>query len=170
MTKSEYAIILDFLPYGYSGSEKKTPIAQAVDFDSLMLLELVPRRGVKLLESEKVYIGSDRREKIYFVNGILRSEKLTEKAKKNLHNHFMSFDTKEVLKKIKKEAGNANGIQLVSLDESKGIALYNDLPKGQLKKMQNLLDIFIPSRSIKIRTQRGMLRQTSIKKGMYFQH
>lgn len=79
--KEDYAIILDYLPYGYPMGGKMNPLAQAIGEKSLSLLELVPRRGVTLTTKEKVYIGPDKRDKIYFIAGRLPREKLTETAK-----------------------------------------------------------------------------------------
>ena len=79
--KEEFAIILDFLPYGYPMGKRTNPIAQAVGEKTLALLELVPRRGVTLAPKEKVYIGPEKRDKIYYIEGRLSKEKLTETAK-----------------------------------------------------------------------------------------
>jgi len=79
--KEEYAIILDYLPYGYPMGGRMTPIAQAIGEKTLVLLELVPRRGVTLEQKEKVYIGSEKRDKIYYIAGRLQKSKLTESAK-----------------------------------------------------------------------------------------
>jgi len=81
MEKEEYAIILDYLPYGYPLEKKMIPIAQAIGTKNLVLLELVPRRGVSLKPKEKVYIGEGKRDKIYYILGRLPKEKLTENAK-----------------------------------------------------------------------------------------
>jgi len=64
--KEEYAIILDFLPYGYPLEKKMMPIAQAIGTKRFTLLQLVPRRGIKLEIAEKVYIGEGKREKILY--------------------------------------------------------------------------------------------------------
>ncbi|HUS51083.1 MAG TPA: DUF655 domain-containing protein [Candidatus Paceibacterota bacterium] len=79
--KEEYAVVLDYLPYGYPLEKKMMPIAQALGLSNLTLLQLVPRRGVKLELEEKVYIGEGKREKIYYILGRLPREKLTETAK-----------------------------------------------------------------------------------------
>jgi putative nucleotide binding protein len=79
--KEDEAIILDYLPYGYPMAGKTNPVAQAVGVKTLILLELVPRRGVTLEAKEKVYIGPDKRDKIYFIAGRVPKEKLTETAK-----------------------------------------------------------------------------------------
>lgn len=84
MEKEEYAIVLDYLPYGYPLEGKMIPIAQAIGMNNFTLLQLVPRRGVKLELKEKVYIGEGKREKIYYILGRLPPEKLTETAKLQL--------------------------------------------------------------------------------------
>jgi putative nucleotide binding protein len=82
--KEEYAIILDYLPYGYPLEKKMMPMAQAMGFENFLLLQLVPRRGIKLEVGEKVYIGDGKREKIYYIFGKLPENKLTESAKEFL--------------------------------------------------------------------------------------
>jgi len=82
--KEEYAVVLDYLPYGYPLEKRMMPIAQALGLSNLTLLQLVPRRGVKLELKEKVYIGEGKRDKIYYILGRLPREKLTETAKLQL--------------------------------------------------------------------------------------
>ena len=84
MEKEETAIILDYLPNGYPLEKKMMPIAQAIGKKSLILLELVPRRGVSLDIGEEVYIGEGKRDKIYYILGRLQREKVTESAKNQL--------------------------------------------------------------------------------------
>src|SRR3989344_2988932 len=80
--KEEFAIILDYLPYGYPmDTGNRSPVAQAIGTTTLILLELVPRRGMTLESKEKVYIGPDKRDKIYYIAGRLPREKVTETAK-----------------------------------------------------------------------------------------
>jgi putative nucleotide binding protein len=85
MTKEENAIILDYLPYGYPLEKKMMPIAQAIGEKNFTLLQLIPRRGIKLELKEKVYIGEGKRDKIYYILGKLPVNKLTETAKVQLH-------------------------------------------------------------------------------------
>jgi putative nucleotide binding protein len=84
MEKEENAIVLDYLPYGYPLEKKMMPIAQAIGSKNFILLELVPRRGVKLEVNEAVYIGEGKRDKIYYILGRLPANKLTETAKQQL--------------------------------------------------------------------------------------
>ncbi|MEK6828958.1 MAG: DUF655 domain-containing protein [Nanoarchaeota archaeon] len=84
MEKEEYAIILDYLQNGYPLEGKMMPIAQAIGKINLTLLELVPRRGINLETGEEVYIGEGKRDKIYYILGRLKREKITEAAKNQL--------------------------------------------------------------------------------------
>ena len=85
MEKEEHAIVLDFLPYGYPLENKMMPVAQAIGVRNFTLLQLVPRRGLKLEVDEKVYIGEGKREKIYYILGKIPEHKLTETAKMQLN-------------------------------------------------------------------------------------
>jgi putative nucleotide binding protein len=98
MNKEEYAIILDYLPNGYPLERKMMPITQAVGEINLILLELVPRRGISLEIGERVYIGEGKRDKIYYILGRLHREKITETAKNRLQEFI-----KEVVRKKEKE-------------------------------------------------------------------
>lgn len=98
MEKEEYAFVLDYLPNGYPLEGKMIPLAQAIGLKSLILLELIPRRGISLQVKEKVYIGEGKRDKIYYIAGRLPREKLTENAKMLLEDFI-----KEVVKEREKE-------------------------------------------------------------------
>jgi len=86
--KEEKAIVLDFLPYGYPLEKKMMPIAQAVGTKNFTLLELVPRRGLKLEIGEEVYIGEGKRDKVYYILGKLAFAKISENAKNFLQQHI----------------------------------------------------------------------------------
>ncbi len=88
--KEEYAIILDYLPYGYPMGKRMSSIAIAIGTKTFALLELVPRRGMTLSPKEKVYIGPEKRDKIYYIAGRLQREKLTETAKIQLQEFIES--------------------------------------------------------------------------------
>ena len=97
-TKEEKAIIVDFLPHGYPLEMKRIPVAQAIGTSHFTLLELVPRKGIKLKIKEEVYIGPARRDKIYFIRGRLLRSKLTETAKINIRDFIENaIDEKEKL-------------------------------------------------------------------------
>src|SRR3990167_596609 len=84
MKKEENAIVIDYLPHGYPLEGKMMPLAQAVGESTLILLELAPRKGISLELGEKVYIGEGKRDKIYYILGRIRKDKITETAKENL--------------------------------------------------------------------------------------
>lgn len=85
MEKEEYAIILDYLPYGYPLEKKMMPIVQAIGTKNFTLLQLIPRKDIKLEIAENVYIGDSKRDKIYYIECRLSESKLTETAKQQLH-------------------------------------------------------------------------------------
>jgi len=84
MEKEEQALVLDYLPYGYPLENKMMPIAQAIGLTHMVLLQIVPRRGVKLEVGEEVYIGEGKRDKVYYILGKLPENKMTETAKQQL--------------------------------------------------------------------------------------
>jgi putative nucleotide binding protein len=84
MPREDYATVLEYLPNGYPLEKKMMPIAQAIGKHNFTLLELVPRRGINLDIGESVYIGEGKRDKIYYILGRLKREKLTETAKNQL--------------------------------------------------------------------------------------
>lgn len=86
--KEEYAIILDYLPYGYPLEGKMQPIAQAIGKKNLTLLQIVPRRGMSFELNEEVYIGDGKRDKVLYIMGRLPRENLTETAKMQLRTHI----------------------------------------------------------------------------------
>ncbi len=91
MEKEEYAIILDYLPYGYPLEKKNIPVALAIGTKFFALLQLIPRRGIKLEIGEKVYIGDGKRDKIYYILGRLQENKLTETARVQLHSFIEKY-------------------------------------------------------------------------------
>ncbi len=89
MAKEEQAIILDFLPNGYSMDTRpmhlKTAIAQAIGKETLVLLELVPKKDCFLQPHEEVYIGEGKRDKVHHIVGRIQFSKLTGTANSELN-------------------------------------------------------------------------------------
>lgn len=108
-TKEEKAIVLDFLPNGYPLEMKRIPVAQAIGTSHFTLLELVPRKGIKLQLREEVYIGPAARDKIYFIRGRLPKEKLTETAKLQIQD-FVSKEVNEQEKRFVEFFNNAQAV------------------------------------------------------------
>jgi putative nucleotide binding protein len=108
--KEDYAIILDYLPNGYPLEGKMAPIAQAIGEKTFAILELIPRRGVSLQSKEKVYIGPEKRDKIYYIAGRLPRDKITETAKIQLQ----EFIEKTVAEQEKKYIDFFNTAQAIN--------------------------------------------------------
>lgn len=91
MEKEEYAIVIDYLPYGYPLENKTLPVVQAIGKENLTLLQIAPRRGSSFDILEEIYIGDGKRDKVQFIQGRLHREKLTEKAKSQLSEYITKF-------------------------------------------------------------------------------
>ena len=76
--------MLDFLPNGYAADTRpmhmKSAIAQALGKEHLILLELVPKKGMFLQPNEEVYMGEGKRDKIHHIVGRISYDKLTQTA------------------------------------------------------------------------------------------
>jgi putative nucleotide binding protein len=98
-TKEEKAIVLDFLPNGYpfdtTPSYKKNAIVQGLGKDHLVLLELVPKKEVKLQPNDEVYIGEGKRDQIHHIIGKLSMDKLTATANSVLHDVIKNMVEKQ---------------------------------------------------------------------------
>lgn len=108
--KDDYAIILDYLPYGYPMGGKPLPVAIAIGEHTLVLLELIPRRGTNLESREKVYIGPEKRDKIHYIGGRVPFDKLTETAKIQLQ----EFVAEKVAEQEKKYIDFFNSAQAIN--------------------------------------------------------
>jgi putative nucleotide binding protein len=131
MAREENAIILEYLPNGYPLSKRMLPIAQAIGENNLILLELIPRKGVKLEIGENVYIGEGKRDKIYYIKGRLHRENLTETAKNQLE-EFIKATVKKREKELVDFFNKADAI-------NKRIHQIELLPGMGKKHMQEIL-------------------------------
>lgn len=152
--KEEHAIVLDYLPNGYPLEKKMMPIAQAIGEKNFTLLELVPRRDVSLELLERVYIGDEKRDKIYYILGRLKREKLTETAKERLEEfvrkvvkerekEFVAFfNTSEAMNKRMHQLellpgfGKKHMKEILEQRKEKGFESFEDLKK----RISNLPD------------------------------
>ncbi len=130
--KEDYAIILDYLPNGYPLGGRMMPVAQAIGEKTLALLELIPRRGVSLDVKEKVYIGPEKRDKIYYIAGRLPENKITETAKIQLQ----EFVDKLVAEQEKKFVDFFNNAQPINTR----LHQIELLPGFGKKHMKEILD------------------------------
>jgi putative nucleotide binding protein len=78
--REEYALVLDYLPYGKSGEAQREPVAQVLGEAFYTLLEVIPKPDAKLKASDRVYIGSGERDKIDHVKGRVLWRDLTSRA------------------------------------------------------------------------------------------
>ncbi|OIO81544.1 hypothetical protein AUJ84_00755 [Candidatus Pacearchaeota archaeon CG1_02_32_132] len=128
--KDDYAIVLDYLPYGYPMEGKMNPLVQAIGEEHFSLLQLIPSRGVTFTLDEKVYIGPEKRNKIYYIQGRLPQEKLTETAKIQLQ----KFIERVVVEHEKKFIDFFNSAQAINT-RSHQIELLPGLGKKHTKEI-----------------------------------
>jgi putative nucleotide binding protein len=95
MEKEEYAIVLDYLPYGYPLEKTMFAVVQAIGKNNFTLLQIVPRKGVSFEIKEEVYIGEGKRDKVQYIQGRLPREKLTETAKAELAEYISAAVEKD---------------------------------------------------------------------------
>jgi len=162
MVKEEYVIILEYLPNGYPLEKRRIPLAQAIGSKNLTLLELVPRKDATLEIGEKVYVGEGKREKISYILGRLKREKLTEVAKNQLQEiikglikdseqRFVQFfnNAEAINKRIHQiellpGLGKKHMQEIIKAREEKPFESFEDMKK----RIQNLPD---PEKSIEKR-------------------
>jgi len=83
----EYAIVLDYLPYGnpYSHHQSPTPIVQALGIFYFTLFEAVPGPALgQIKPGERIYVGADVSFNYIRIDTIIAYEDLTPAAKKTL--------------------------------------------------------------------------------------
>ncbi len=78
--REEYAIVLDFLPYGKAGEAKKEPVVQLIGELYFTLLEATVKSDAKIDIGERVYIGREARDKITSIRGRINHNQLTTTA------------------------------------------------------------------------------------------
>lgn len=131
MAKEEYATVLEYLPNGYPLEKKMMPIVQALGKENYTLLELVPRRGVNIDIGEDLYIGEGKRDKVYYILGRLKREKLTEQAKAQLQT--------VIEKKVKEDEAKIVKFFNEALAINKRLHTIELLPGMGKKHMQEIL-------------------------------
>ncbi len=131
MAKEDYATVLEYLPNGYPLERKMMPIVQAIGKENFTLLELVPRRGVEIQVGEDVYIGEGKRDKVYYILGRLKRERLTESAKNQLQ--------EIIVKRVKENEAKMVKFFNESSAINKRMHLIELLPGLGKKHMQEIL-------------------------------
>ena len=133
--KEENAIILDYLPYGYPMGGRMNPIAQAIGEKTLALLELVPRKGISLMQKEKVYIGPEKRDKITeaakiqlqeFVENLVAEQ---EKKYVDFFNKAQAMNTRLHQLELLPGFGKKHTQELLKVREEKPFESFEDMKK-----------------------------------------
>jgi putative nucleotide binding protein len=81
--REDYGVVLDFLQHGHAGGERSA-IAQVLGEEHLVVLEVIPRKGVSIQPGERLYIGPDKRDKVHHVAGRIPYDKLSQTARGEL--------------------------------------------------------------------------------------
>ena len=83
--REEHAVVLDYLPNGYALSDtpsyRKRAIGQAIGVDYFTLLEVSPKQGLSFSIGERIYVGSEDRDKVEVIVGRIPLSKLTATAR-----------------------------------------------------------------------------------------
>jgi putative nucleotide binding protein len=82
--KDDYAIVLDFLPYGKAGDRKAEPLVQAIGEKFFNLLEVVVKDEAKVKVGDRLYIGEEKRDDVKYIRGRITYADLTNYAKNEL--------------------------------------------------------------------------------------
>lgn len=91
LKKDEYAVVLDVFSNSRGFGDKE--VIHSIGTQNYTLLELIPKPGVSVMPSQKVYIGPKVREEIAFIKRKLSYEKLSVDAKSELE-----FVVEEIVK------------------------------------------------------------------------
>jgi putative nucleotide binding protein len=78
MPNEENALVLDYLQAGKPNSYKNEPIAQVVGTTFFTLLEVIPKKSLKSMET--VYVGKEERSDIEFIKKRIEFKELTSTA------------------------------------------------------------------------------------------
>ncbi|HDN83805.1 MAG TPA: DUF655 domain-containing protein [Candidatus Altiarchaeales archaeon] len=162
MKKDEYVRVLDFLPEGKAEvpPHKRKPIAQVIGEKYFSLLEIVPRKGVKLEPRQRVYIGEGLRKEVDHIERRIKYDWLTPTAKAELESvlaeivkenekQYVDFFNKagiittrlhklEVLPKI----GKKHRQEIIEEREKKPFESFEDI-KSRIKNMPDPVKVIV---------------------------
>ncbi|UCE43553.1 MAG: DUF655 domain-containing protein [Candidatus Bathyarchaeota archaeon] len=83
----EYAYVLDYLPHGRPGVNRRYragALVQVLGEGYFTLLEAIVKETITVRPSDRVYVGKEAREKIAYIIGRIGYEELTSTAKMEL--------------------------------------------------------------------------------------
>ncbi|MFB0523445.1 MAG: DUF655 domain-containing protein [Candidatus Bathyarchaeia archaeon] len=93
----EYAYVLDYLPHGRPGTDRRYragALVQVVGEEYFTLLEAIVKETATVRSSDRVYVGKEARKKVTYIIGRIGYDELTSTAKMEL----LSVIEKMVLK------------------------------------------------------------------------
>ena len=145
MMKDEYAIVLDFLPHGKPTDRKPEPIAQVLGEKFFNLLEVVVKEGEKVKVGDRIYIGTEKRDKVKYIRGRISYDDLTSLAKDELE-----MILEEIIGKDEKRFANFFNLagpittRLHSLELLPGIGkkhMWDIIDERKKKKFESLKEL-----------------------------
>lgn len=83
----EYAYVLDYLPHGRPGIDRRYragALVQVVGEEYFTLLEAIVKETVTVRSSDRVYVGKEARKKVTYIIGRIGYDELTSTAKMEL--------------------------------------------------------------------------------------
>jgi len=83
----EYAYVLDYLPHGRPGTDRRYragALVQVVGEEYFTLLEAIVKETVTVRSSDRVYVGKEARKKVTYIIGRIGYDELTSTAKMEL--------------------------------------------------------------------------------------
>ena len=83
----EYAYVLDYLPHGRPGTDRRYragALVQVVGEEYFTLLEAIVKETVTVSSSDRVYVGKEARKKVTYIIGRIGYDELTSTAKMEL--------------------------------------------------------------------------------------
>jgi putative nucleotide binding protein len=93
--KDDYAIVLDFLPYGKASDRKSEPLVQALGDKFFNLLEVVTKENVTVKPKDRIYIGEEKRDHVKYIRGRISYDDLTSFARSLLEEVLNELTAKE---------------------------------------------------------------------------
>lgn len=83
----EYAYVLDYLPHGRPGTDRRYragALVQVVGEEYFTLLEAIVKETATVRSSDRVYVGKEARKKVTYIIGRIGYDELTSTAKMEL--------------------------------------------------------------------------------------
>ncbi|MCL5009584.1 MAG: DUF655 domain-containing protein [Candidatus Parvarchaeota archaeon] len=144
MGRDEYAIVLEYLPYGLVDTKDRRPSAIVLT-DSLSLLLVSLKKDVVVESGKRVYIGEEKRDEIHHIIKRIAPDKLSESGLQNLKNmvHKAAQDNEKKYVEILNTLGPIN-VRLHALELIPGLGkkmTQKMIEERQKKPFESYADI-----------------------------